>query len=600
MSLFGSLFTGVSGLNAQSQSTAIISNNIANVNTVGFKRSEAAFFALVTNSGRSTRYSPGTVATERIQRVDQQGGITQTASSTDVAVSGNGFFVVKENTDDSALDTFFYTRNGQFSEDNQGFLQNSAGFFLYGWPVDTVGEVVGGETEQNLVPVSVGFASGLARQTVNAEISLNLDAREVDDTLATAATSQPDFSRAITVYDALGTPQTLHLNYTKVYGPQGTAAGTVGSLTYTTSLTVGSPSQPGVGLTEGDQFSISIDGAGGGPASSVIYEIDSDGLVDGPVTVPAQTLVQTVGDIIDDINANVVGVSAYLGNNGEIIVQRDVNVGTAGSVDLLDENGTPLAGLGFGAGGVFAADALDGTGPSGVDYDNGTAGDPGGAFSSEDFPQFQLLDPTDSNYNSRGWWQLDILDGNNNRVTRGLINFNADGSLNAVQDSDGTIDLDIAQIDWGNGSSLQNISLDLEQIGQAASDYTVFFTDQDGAELGLRTGISIDSEGYVIAQFSNGATQQLYRVPLATFSNSNGLQEANGTAYVENDLSGPANLRLAGSGGAGSIQNSALENSNVDLADEFARLIISQRAYSANTRVINTVDQMTEDLLRLR
>ena len=79
MSLFGSLFTGVSGLNAQSQATSMISNNIANVNTVGFKRSEASFFSLVTTEGSSSRYSPGTVSLNRLQRIDQQGPIQQSA-----------------------------------------------------------------------------------------------------------------------------------------------------------------------------------------------------------------------------------------------------------------------------------------------------------------------------------------------------------------------------------------------------------------------------------------------------------------------------------------------------------------------------------------
>ncbi|HEY0901124.1 MAG TPA: flagellar hook-basal body complex protein, partial [Micavibrio sp.] len=98
MSLFGSLFTGVSGLGAQSQSTAMIANNIANVNTVGFKRSEAAFYSLVTSEGRSSRYSPGTVAVNRVQRVNQQGPIQQTGSTTDAAISGNGMFAVKRDT----------------------------------------------------------------------------------------------------------------------------------------------------------------------------------------------------------------------------------------------------------------------------------------------------------------------------------------------------------------------------------------------------------------------------------------------------------------------------------------------------------------------
>jgi len=100
MGLFGSLFTGVSGLSAESQSTAMIANNIANTNTIGFKRSDASFSSLVTTQSRSSEFSPGTVSVTRIQRVDQQGALQQTSSATDVAVSGNGFFPVKQDASD--------------------------------------------------------------------------------------------------------------------------------------------------------------------------------------------------------------------------------------------------------------------------------------------------------------------------------------------------------------------------------------------------------------------------------------------------------------------------------------------------------------------
>jgi flagellar hook protein FlgE len=172
--------------------------------------------------------------------------------------------------------------------------------------------------------------------------------------------------------------------------------------------------------------------------------------------------------------------------------------------------------------------------------------------------------------------------------------------MNALPDSDGNVDIELTAINWGNGSALQTIEVDVSRHSQFSGNFTVLFADQNGAELGLRTGIDIDREGYVIARFSNGATSKLYKIPLITFSNPNGLQEVSGTAYSETEESGEENLREAGTGGAGFIEPSTLEMSNVDLADEFAKLIISQRAYSANTKVITTVDQMTEDLLRLR
>ena len=108
----------------------MIANNIANTNTIGFKRSDASFSSLVTTQSRSSEFSPGTVSVTRLQRVDQQGALQQTSSSTDVAVSGNGFFPVKQEASDTQ--EFPYTRSGSFSEDSQLF-RNTAGFVLYGW-----------------------------------------------------------------------------------------------------------------------------------------------------------------------------------------------------------------------------------------------------------------------------------------------------------------------------------------------------------------------------------------------------------------------------------------------------------------------------------
>jgi len=578
MSLFGSLFTGVSGLSSQSQATAMISNNIANVNTVGFKRSEAAFFSLVTTEGRSSRYSPGTVSVNRIQRVDQQGPIQQSISSTDTSISGNGFFPVKRDNEDTSLTEFLYTRNGQFSEDAEGFLRNTAGFFLYGWPLDQNGALPSNQGDlTSLVPIDVAFLGGLTRPTTSAELALNLDSNEPDRLLATAVTSSADFSRGITMYDSLGNDQTITFEFVKTYGPQGTAASIINNTTATTSLTAD------LGITAGNQFTIAIDG--GAPFLTLT-------VVAG--TPVAATDVQDIGDVINAINAAAGGVTAFLGNSGELVIQRDeFEGGATQSVDLANVGpGTALAGMGLTAG-VFASSDL-----TGGTYSNGTPTD-APPYSTGSFPAPQYL-PGDALYNPRGWWQVRAIDPNNNILSRGLLNFTPNGTVNALPDADGNVDLELTAINWGNGSDLQTIEVDIQRFSQFSGNFTVLFADQNGAELGLRTGIDIDREGFVIARFSNGATSRLYKLPLVTFSNPNGLQEVSGTAYTETEESGEENLREAGAGGAGFIEPSTLEISNVDLADEFAKLIITQRAYSANTRVISTVDQMTEDLLRLR
>jgi flagellar hook protein FlgE len=208
MSLFGSLFTGVSALSAQSQAMGMISNNIANVNTTGYKRNEASFSSLVTQAGRSTVYSPGGVRASTEQTVNQQGTPQQTSSSTDVAISGSGFFVVQQSPTGSSGQETLYTRAGSFSEDENGYLRNANGFYLMGWEIGDDGELVDATADvASLSPVSVGFESGRTKQTTQADIVLNLDARQ-------ATTTGPHFSRSMTVYDSLGQAQQLKLDFT--------------------------------------------------------------------------------------------------------------------------------------------------------------------------------------------------------------------------------------------------------------------------------------------------------------------------------------------------------------------------------------------------
>ncbi len=266
------------------------------------------------------------------------------------------------------------------------------------------------------------------------------------------------------------------------------------------------------------------------------------------------------------------------------------------SITLTDTSGTALfTSLGFPSTSpaTYAPFSLDGTSASSTTNPYG--------FGTTQGNQSNFPDLSDAaTPNTRGWWELTVLYPSGGVVTKGLLNFNANGSINAAEDADGNIDLELTDLTWGNGSEPQDIAIDISRFSQFAGNYNVISSDQNGAELGLRTGISIDRDGYVIARFSNGASANLYKLPLVTFSNPNGLQEVSGTAYSETDLSGEENIREAGQGGAGFLESSTIESSNVDLADEFAKLIVAQRAYSAGTKIINTVDQMTEELLNLR
>ncbi|MCC7305720.1 MAG: flagellar hook-basal body complex protein [Alphaproteobacteria bacterium] len=602
MGLFGSLFTGVSALFAQSQNTAVISNNIANINTTGFKRSESAFNSLVTSESRLSRYSPGTVSVNRIQRVSQQGPLQQSGSATDASISGNGFFPVKRDADD--LQEFLYTRAGQFAEDSQGLLTNASGFVLYAWPIDSSGTLPANQGDlTSLVPANVAFLGGLTRPTTLAEMAINLDASQeaynagaldvggpnqfgtTGFTGYPIPTSSPaHFSRGLTVFDQLGEGHTVTLEFRKVDGPQATARSEATSvLTRDTDLT------DLAGIAAGNTFTV----AATGTAAQTYIVAAAAGV--------GQVRVDTVGDLLDqldDVYGGGTEIEAGLTPDGQVILRAKT---FGDSITLTDTAGTAL----FGANGLnfpqvaagvtetYDSYTLDGTVAQSTTNPYGTT-----AFTDNqgDFPTLEdSLNP-----NPAGWWELKIIHPDSSIITQGLLNYSGDGTLNATADSNGSIDVELGNIDWGNGSDPQSFNIDIERFSQFSGNYDVIFSDQNGAELGLRTGVEITRDGIIVARFSNGASADLYQIPLITFANANGLTEVSGTAYKESEESGEENLREAGAGGAGFVEPSTLEASNVDLADEFAKLIISQRAFGAGTRLINTVDQMTEDLLRLR
>ena len=599
MGLFGSLFTGVSSLFAQSQNTAIISNNIANISTTGFKRSEASFQSLVTSESRSAQFSPGTVSVNRIQRVDQQGSIQQTSSGTDASISGNGFFPVKRSSDFGQ--EFLYTRAGQFSEDSQGLLRNASGFILYAWPLDADGNLPANQGDLNsLVPADVAFLGGLTRPTTSAELAFNLDANE--DEINTGSivggaqdgttgftgypipdTTQASFSRSVTVFDTLGSAQNVTLEFRKIDGPIAKVR------SETTTVLDRDTAFGAINASTGDQFSISVGG------TSVTYEVGS---------ATGGTRVDTLGDLVNELNNNFnngTDITASISPDGELLLKAN---DLSADITVTDITGSVLFGAtqlnisgGPGPTQTFSPINLDGT----VAQD--TATNPYGFDTNATDPNNQADFPTLANSttpNTEGWWELKVIHPDGSTISEGLLNFNGDGSLNASGDSSGDVDIELTNIDWGNGSSLQDINVDVERFSQFAGNFDVIFSDQNGAELGLRTGVELTRDGTVVARFSNGASADLYRVPLTTFANPNGLTEVSGTGYTESEESGEENLREVGTGGAGFIEPATLEASNVDLADEFARLIVSQRAFGASTRVINTVDEMTEDLLRLR
>jgi flagellar hook protein FlgE len=137
-------------------------------------------------------------------------------------------------------------------------------------------------------------------------------------------------------------------------------------------------------------------------------------------------------------------------------------------------------------------------------------------------------------------------------------------------------------------------------LTQFADVFAVSFTNQDGVPFGYRTGVSVDEDGLVRAVFDNGQQIPLFKVPLVTFANPNGLEPQTGNLYTQTIRSGDAVVNFAGIGGAGKLSPSTLESSTVDLAEEFTNMIITQRAYSASAKTITTADEMLNEVVNIK
>ncbi|CCG41284.1 flagellar hook-basal body complex protein [Magnetospirillum molischianum] len=251
MSLYGALYSGVSGLSSQSSAMGAISDNISNVNTIGYKGTQVNFQTLVTNNAGLTEYSPGGVMSKPRAGIDTQGLLQATSSTTDLALAGGGMFVVNTDPDpaSSGNGSFQYTRAGSFKTDKQGYLQNVSGYYLQGWPLtptDNSAEARPAETQidgltymkaykdqtgafhyinQNIVnpselkSLNLKTIGGTADPTTQIKLGLNLPASDGVFNPAVAGSGGLRQTN-VQIYDSLGSTHSLIVNWSKTNANQ--------------------------------------------------------------------------------------------------------------------------------------------------------------------------------------------------------------------------------------------------------------------------------------------------------------------------------------------------------------------------------------------
>jgi flagellar hook protein FlgE len=297
MSLSGALSSAISGLSAQSQALAMVSDNLANSSTTGYKTTSGTFEDMVTGSSDSLQYSSGGVSVYSQQNVTQQGLLETTTDATNVAIQGQGFFVVSSSPTGGG--TTSYTRNGDFLPDSQGYLEDN-GSYLMGYRTDASGNTI----SNTLAPINTTIAETSAAASTETTMQLNLPADA-----ATNAT----FSTSMSVYDSLGAASTVPVTWTKTASNTWTAA-------------FGTPTSTVTGLPD----------ATGTP--TVTTTTNGTAQTFSPMTVtfnPDGSLALIDGKAPTNPSSTVLSISGW--NDGAAASAITLNLGSAGGTDGLTQ-----------------------------------------------------------------------------------------------------------------------------------------------------------------------------------------------------------------------------------------------------------------------
>lgn len=332
MSLSGALSSAISGLAAQSTALSMISDNISNADTTGYKTTSSMFDDLVTASSSSTAYTSGGVTVSGLANITQQGLLAATTTATNVAIQGSGFFVT---TDSLSNGSTFYTRNGAFTTDSSGYLVND-GYYLEGWRTDASGQPLESESGSNLEPVKTTVAATSASASTKTTFDLNLPADAVVNSSTTSTpTSGSSFTSSMTVYDSLGNPASIQVTWTKTATNTWTASLADPTSSSDTSTAVGS-------ITSGSPITLNFNSDGSiastSPSPAAIGVSWNDGSTASNITLDMSSVTQdSSGETTPSVNVTSITSDGY-----QYGTLSSISVGKNGMADATYSNGQTI------------------------------------------------------------------------------------------------------------------------------------------------------------------------------------------------------------------------------------------------------------------
>lgn len=640
---------GLSGLSIASKALDAISNNVSNSGTVGFKQATAQFadvFAASLAAGSSTQVGIG-ASIGNVAQQFTQGNISTTSNTLDLAINGGGFYRMSDNG------SITYSRNGQFHVDKNGYVVNASGLRLTGNTFDAKGlpSGVGGE-------IQMSFGDADPKATTEAGYSVNLDSRSaspsaltkatlygtaVPGTVATplvltatnntlsiavdgeaaasiniAAGSYPDSSSLVAAVQA-------GIDKSSLKGRVEVSADSSGKLTLTSkhggrlsSLLVGGTAAAGLQLPSGVTVSGSnavvatLSGSAVAPlaiaptpaaGTTSTMSVSVDGGSPVTITLNAATYPDTAS-LVAAVQA-AVNATGPTGLQGKVVVGSNasgnvtLSSALAGGASSMTVSGAAASALGMPG---FTATANSG-GFSITDPTSYTSTTSQTIYDSLGNPHTQSLYFVKTAQANK-WDVYTSLDGGfppEIDATTGLhspttISFDSNGGLLTPK----TIST-VYTVTTGAVPSLA-VTVDLNNSTQFGNSFGIAQLSQDGYKPGSLSGLTVEADGTILGNFSNGQSRTMGQVLLTNFRNPNGLVSVGGNQWQWTPAAGAVDGAGAppGTGTLGVLQSAAVEESNVDLTGELVNMITQQRAYQANAQSIKTQDQILQTLVNLR
>jgi len=542
MSLIKSLNSGVSGLKSFQTKMDTIGNNIANVDTTGFKASQVTFSELMNENigGASGGESAPSLMNQvglgvRVSSIDRdfsQGTIEKTGKATDLAIQGDGLFIVNDGTQN------LMTRTGNFTFNKNGNLVDQAGNFVQGYNANKSGNILGGGATDN---IKIDFENALPpKRTGSVKLGGNLDADTSVRQIVQAQSALTDGSGNIA----------------------------------TSSTAINNLSQTTTNLSNGDTVDYKIKANDGSTTATISYTYSSG---------------DTVGDMVNSLNSQIdsnANVDAQLSLVDGMLKLKSDNLGNS-SLDITS------ASVSSGSGVInFPSFQVTQKGETNTKTMSTTVYDDLGKAHS------LLLDFTQTADNT--WkYNAKFADGENiNSGSTGTVKFDKTGQIASG-------DKFSINFDPGNGSKTTSFDVNLgNSEGTSFTQYsganTAKVLSQDGYTQGSLVDVRINGDGRVQGVYDNGQNKDLAQIALGKVQNKGGLEMVGNGLYRPTSAAGEVFTDSAANFSNSTISSGALEGSNVDLAQEFTDMITAQRAYQSSARVISTSDQMLTEAVNLK